>query len=643
MTGQPPDPPPRQQINKDGGTGFIGGRHHHHYGDYLAGTASEASRNATSQGVIVGTPITSWEPGHLGVHASITVHEETTLTPYLARAHDRQLREVLERADGPTLLLVVGNSCAGKTRSLYEAVLEVLPDWQVTAPHTDSDLAQTLTVGLPAQTVVWLDELQDRLLATPSGITAAKAITELLNAADVGPIMFAGTLWPSNHAVMRARPDPAAAASGAGAIPDLLTRAHIVTVPDTFTDTDLQGQAAVDDPRIQQAMDTAAYTQHPEHGRKITQVLAGGTQLVHRLHPPEGTHPADEFSPAAKALLHAAGDLRRIGMLNPLPRWVLDGATPDYLHSPDRRPAGHWLPVALDQTTRAARHDDPLTGTHTHDIHHSGVPALTPCWITVDDSGPQEAYALHDYLHQEHLRIHRFSHVKPSVWQHLLEHADDLPNVLQIVNAAIHRGLLSIAIALLRGESAQTQQRRENRLALALAHRGNDEDLAELREMTLRGDRLAARKLAQTLARRGSDQDITELRLLSEDHPRTQASLESALARRGTPEDLTALREFAQAGSGHARFLLSPRRSRQSPDQGQLNILRSLAERGEQKAAHRLAQALARRATERDVEELRGLAVSGVGGLVLLRVLRARQPDCHIVELDNWGNAVKRN
>lgn len=199
---------------KPGGTVNIGGQpviQNYHY-DGLTRDPIAASREATRLGVTLGRLVPGWDPNRLGVHASITVHDETTLTPYLARAHDHQLRAHLAQAKGsdrPTLVLVVGTSCAGKTRTLYEAIRAVLPDWQLTAPGNDTALATLLLNGIPAKTVVWLDELQDRITRTPDGVTAAKAITALLSAEDVGPIVFAGTIWPTNLTALQDRPDPA--------------------------------------------------------------------------------------------------------------------------------------------------------------------------------------------------------------------------------------------------------------------------------------------------------------------------------------------------------------------------------------------------------------------------------------------------
>ncbi|MDN5797818.1 MAG: hypothetical protein L0H79_19015, partial [Intrasporangium sp.] len=268
------------------------------------------------------------------MHDSITVHQEIILTPYLARPHDHQLRELLIRAkksDRPAFLLVVGTSCTGKTRTLYEAVTAVLPDWQLTAPRHDNVLVRLLMDGIPSRTIVWLDELQDLLPGTPEGIRAAKAIVEMLNA-TVGPILFASTIWPTNHAAMQARPEPDKAATGVGAIPHLLTRVSIIEVPGIFTDADLPDEPELDDPRLRKARDAAART---EHGRKITQVLAGGTQLVDRLYPPKDSQATDRFSPSASAVLRAAADLRRVGLPNPIPRWAIEGAAAGYLDPPD--------------------------------------------------------------------------------------------------------------------------------------------------------------------------------------------------------------------------------------------------------------------------------------------------------------------
>ena len=453
---------PLGQVNKDGGTGFIGGQHTHtHNYPSTSGAvdAVQASIEATSRGDVVGPSIDGWDPKALGVHASITVNDETTLTPYLPRPHDQQLRESLAALRSPDasarLILVVGSSCTGKTRTFYEAIRDVLPDWQLTAARTDTDLASLITGGVPARTVVWLDQLQDRLTNGPDGVTAAKAIHSLLDTAEVGPILFAGTIWPANQQTMLQRPTPGEARTGAGAITDLIRTATVCDVPDSFTDDDLAAVHDGEDPRLQLAAATAAKFGHPEQGRKITQLLAGGSQLVHRLHPPSGIEPPDKFNAGARAILLAAGDLRRIGMPNPIPRWALDGAAPGYLDPPTTRPAGTWLKAALREATQDADADDPITGIRTLEIHTKGVPALTPNWTTRPDGKEIEAYDLHDFLYQDHLTRHLATPTAHELWETMVTGSDALTEdtAFHVWQSAQQRGLFSCAMIIARSRN----------------------------------------------------------------------------------------------------------------------------------------------------------------------------------------------
>lgn len=158
MTASPPADPARQhQVVHDQATGYQGGRHEHHHYYYNGGDPADlavrASRDATDRGAILGPPITDWNPADLGVHASITVHDEAALTPYLPRPHDQQLRNILGALTTPDavtrLVLVVGTSCTGKTRALYEAVQAVLPDWQLASPARTSTSLGSCSVGPP--------------------------------------------------------------------------------------------------------------------------------------------------------------------------------------------------------------------------------------------------------------------------------------------------------------------------------------------------------------------------------------------------------------------------------------------------------------------------------------------------------------
>ncbi|KJY16415.1 hypothetical protein VR46_45250, partial [Streptomyces sp. NRRL S-444] len=81
------------------------------------------------------------DPAALGVHRATfssspylgpaAEQQRGRLTPYLVREHDRQLRHYIAGAaqGGQSVFaLLLGESTTGKTRALYEAVLDQAPD-----------------------------------------------------------------------------------------------------------------------------------------------------------------------------------------------------------------------------------------------------------------------------------------------------------------------------------------------------------------------------------------------------------------------------------------------------------------------------------------------------------------------------------
>ena len=302
------------------------------------------SRAATDAGSRLGRPVPDWTPAELGVHATVVVDGMIGLTSYILRDHDTKLRDALAQlrqpGTGARLVTVVGTSCSGKTRTLYEAVNQVLPDWSLVKPADIDELTRMLYVGIPGHTVVWLDELEDFL--TTQGVDAARAIHQLIRDTDSPSIVFAATIWPTNLTALEQRPDPAEARAGLGEISSLLrdSAADRYHVPAAFAWVDLW-RAAWDDPRL------AKVIQHAADGQ-ITQLLSGGTQLVNRVYsarPPT----SDVFSPAAQAVILAAADVRRVGYPTPLPRWAIAGAALAISHSPSgvalTQPPGSKAPL----------------------------------------------------------------------------------------------------------------------------------------------------------------------------------------------------------------------------------------------------------------------------------------------------------
>ncbi|MFD0535249.1 hypothetical protein ACFQY7_17385 [Actinomadura luteofluorescens] len=142
----------------------------------------------------------------LGVHVPIEVpgaHPDT-LPTYVPRDIDEQpgtgLRPWLRVAAGRGgMVVLVGGSCAGKTRCLLTAVQQVLPDWWLLHPRDAAQLTE-LADRPPGRLVIWLDELQSYLNGA-DGLTAANA-SRLIQAGAV----IVATIWPAYHDTFLAAP-----------------------------------------------------------------------------------------------------------------------------------------------------------------------------------------------------------------------------------------------------------------------------------------------------------------------------------------------------------------------------------------------------------------------------------------------------
>ncbi|MFD6791583.1 hypothetical protein ACFWC7_38435, partial [Streptomyces anthocyanicus] len=207
--------------------------------------SARAGRAQWAQGAPVHTPtpdreVHVWTAGQLGVHAAVAGErrggEEFVLPAYVPRAHDEQVRDGLRKVvegGGTRLLVLRGGSCTGKTRTAFEAVREVMPDWRLVYPKTAQAVVERLS-GVPlaaAGTVLWLDDLH-RLLAEPAGEQAAGLLRELLD--QPGPVAAVATIWPDNYKALVSTPLEGQT-DRYGQARSLLARASTVVVPETFS------------------------------------------------------------------------------------------------------------------------------------------------------------------------------------------------------------------------------------------------------------------------------------------------------------------------------------------------------------------------------------------------------------------------
>ncbi|MDL4814206.1 hypothetical protein [Actinomadura opuntiae] len=284
----------------------------------------------------VGRPLSEvTDPFALEVHRPITperADDLPPLPPYVQRAHDARLAQVVAQAVAGQsgMAVLVAGSSAGKTRALWEALalLREADGWRLWHPfdptRPEAAVAELDRVG--SFTVVWLNETQEYLGASgDGGERVAAKLRSLLTDPARAPVLVLGTLWPEHHAALVQQSTSQVARVLDGAV---------IELPETFTGADLDAvaRAAGHDARL------AAAVEHAEDGH-ITQYLAGVPALLERYR----TAPA-----SARALMHAAMELRLLGHGPALPRALLAAAAPAYLTDTQWDLAGEdWFEAAL--------------------------------------------------------------------------------------------------------------------------------------------------------------------------------------------------------------------------------------------------------------------------------------------------------
>jgi hypothetical protein len=287
-------------------------------------------------------PAGQWTPAELGVHQAIG---GGPLSAYARRPHDERLRAVLDPATEYSRLVVIrGNALTGTSRTVYEAVTDVLADWMVEHPPTVAALAARLQAGIPPRTVLWLGELRHYADAD-GGAAILDHLNDLLD--DDGRVVAIATIWPgywdsytAAAAAGLGAADPAAVVGRLLAGLDVLAEydltSHdpayggVVDVPDRFTPEEMAAAAEGGDPAL-----AAAAAARPDG--QVIQYLAGARDLLARYDGP-GT------DPYGQAIITAAMDASRLGHAGPLPAALLRDAAPGYLADLDRTVGyvGEW-------------------------------------------------------------------------------------------------------------------------------------------------------------------------------------------------------------------------------------------------------------------------------------------------------------
>ena len=106
------------------------------------------------------------------------------------------------------LVVIRGDALTGTSRTVYEAVTDVLADWALEHPPTAAELAARLEAGIPPRTVLWLGEL--RHYADADGGAAVLAhLNDLLD--DDGRVMPSPPSGPGTGTATPPRQRPGSA------------------------------------------------------------------------------------------------------------------------------------------------------------------------------------------------------------------------------------------------------------------------------------------------------------------------------------------------------------------------------------------------------------------------------------------------
>ncbi|MFF8260482.1 hypothetical protein [Streptomyces virginiae] len=441
----------------------------------LQRTATGTIRPPVRSGRTPGRRIDEWDPHDLEVHPAGFVSDRRAsgalprvLPRYVVRTHDQVLADTVREvgAGHSRMVVLVGTSSTGKTRACWEAVQPLAPEgWMLWHPfdptRVEAALSDLERVG--PRTVVWLNEAHHYLGDPRAGERIAAALHSLLTHPDRQPTLILGTLWPEYADRYTAMPTPGDA-DRHSRVRELLA-GRTVTIPDAFDHHALRTADAHADQGDLLLADTLTRTR--ADGR-VTQDLAGAPALLRRY---------EHARPAARAVLEAAMDARRLGVGVRLPQAFLTEAAIDYLSNKDYDElTNDWAETAYRDLARPVHGKQaPLRRTMDRPIRRPPSNAAPPAERL---SSGEPSLQLADYLEQ-HGRTNRRHMCPPmSFWHAAYEHLTRPSDLRNLASAAHERHRLQWAHGLLQRAADAGHPNALVDLALT-RERGGDREGAE--------------------------------------------------------------------------------------------------------------------------------------------------------------------
>ncbi|MGA5196608.1 trypsin-like peptidase domain-containing protein [Streptomyces exfoliatus] len=342
-------------------------------------------------------PVADAHPVSFGVHRAPDAVGHPDVVQYVPRRVDAQVDARLEAlAETGGMLLLTGDSAAGKSRALFEGMVRNLRDWSVCKPDPDADLSfLTSSSGSDHEKAVWLDDLHNYLRS--DGLTPS-LLDRLVRR---GTVVLA-TLRTEFHEHYTDEEDGPSLSRGTGPrLPSspgrVIRAAHHIPLDRIWTDDERRAASSREDPRI-----VAALNADRAHG--VAEYLAAGPQVLKRWKAASRV----KGNPRGAALVAAAVALARTGVGTALAPESLERLHAHFLDQaggPALRPEG--MEEAWDWASRIVLGvTSPL------------VPGRGGTWKPFD------------YLVSDAARRSRPSELPGEVWDEALRIVDDTRRVL---------------------------------------------------------------------------------------------------------------------------------------------------------------------------------------------------------------------
>ncbi|APE24620.1 MULTISPECIES: S1 family peptidase [Streptomyces] len=248
-------------------------------------------------------PVADADPVSFGVHRVPDASGHPDVVPYVSRRVDAQVDDRLAAlAETGGMLLLTGDSAAGKSRALFEGMVRNLGGRSVCKPDPDADLSFLhSSTGSDHETVVWLDDLHTYLRS--DGLTPS-LLDRLVRR---GTVVLA-TLRTEFHEHYTDDEDgPSLSRSTGPRLPTspgrVIRAAHHLTLDRLWTDDERRAASSSEDPRVVAALNA-------DRAYGVAEYLAAGPQVLKRWKAASRA----KGNPRGAALVAAAVALARTGV-----------------------------------------------------------------------------------------------------------------------------------------------------------------------------------------------------------------------------------------------------------------------------------------------------------------------------------------